>query len=513
MKQDNDHVLLKEMNIDAERQALKKTFTHFGADDAAILRELQPLIERHADEIVDLFYANVEKQPELMEMIERANSNVTRLKKTQRNYLVEMFCGSYDATYFEHRLKIGVIHNRIGLKPNWYLGSYSVYFSAIAPLVMRKYRFQFNKSVKAICAVKKIISLDSQLAMHTYIERLTGDLRAVSLSKDDIESVMSTYSAFIAGVSKGDLAERIEVQGEDDLSRFGINLNNMAQSLSQIAQGVREVSTSMRVTSKQLQGVVQDQSASASEQASAINETTTALEQIRASSNQTLEEVQRLGESADKAHQESSHGVQAVDTAVEGVRQIRQEMKGIAETIFSLNEHTQQIGEIIAVVRNLAQQSKMLALNASIEAAKAGEAGKGFAVVAAEVKDLAEQSQQSTAQIQNILQDIRYATDRSVMATEEGTKGAERGLELVERAGEAVHALMEVVGRTATSSQQIVAATRQEAEGITQVTNAMAEINTVITSLVKSMEETRQASAQVNELAENLTDSVSVYKL
>lgn len=503
---------MEEMDLGVESQALSKSFTQFDHNDAALLKELQPLVEKNADRIVDLFYANVNQQPELLKIIDSAKSNISRLKNSQRKYLIEMFSGNYDAGYFEQRLRIGVIHNRIGLTPNWYLGSYSVYFSAIAPLVMKKYRFNRKKSVDSICALKKIISLDSQLAMHTYIHRLMRDLSAISVSKGDFEDTVTQYNQFVSTIAKGDLSVRLDVKGSGDLAELGNILNHMTQELSEIASGVNNVSTSMRSTSKQLQGVVQDQSASASEQASAINETTTALEQIRATSKQTLAEVQRMGDSAARAEEESSHGMQAVNKAVEGVREIQREMKGIADTIVTLNEHTQQISEIITVVRNLAQQSKMLALNASIEAAKAGEAGKGFAVVAAEVKDLAEQSQQSTSQIQNILQDIRYSTDRSVMATEEGTKGAEKGLELVERAGEAMHALVDVVSQTAVSSNQIVAATRQETEGITQVTNAMGEINVVITSLVNSMEKTRDASAQVERLASRLSDSISVYK-
>ena len=97
-------------------------------------------------------------------------------------------------------------------------------------------------------------------------------------------------------------------------------------------------------------------------------------------------------------------------------------MANIAETILALSEQTQQIGDIIATVNDIADQSNLLALNAAIEAARAGEAGKGFAVVAGEVRSLAEQSRQATAQVKEILGDIQKATNTAVMVTEEGTK-------------------------------------------------------------------------------------------
>ncbi len=184
----------------------------------------------------------------------------------------------------------------------------------------------------------------------------------------------------------------------------------------------------------------------------------------------------------------------------------------IAETILSLSRQTQQIGEITGVVAGLAQHSKMLALNASIEAAKAGESGKGFAVVAAEVKDLAEQSEESTAQVQKILMDIQHATDRAVMATEEGTKGVDQGVLLMGRTGEVVRDLQQVIQKSAMSSQHIVAAVRQEAVAVDQVTTAMGEINQVINQFVTATGQTAASNEELSNLASRLRDMVRRFK-
>jgi methyl-accepting chemotaxis protein len=287
----------------------------------------------------------------------------------------------------------------------------------------------------------------------------------------------------------------------------------MTESLAHVASDTSGAINTIYSTIEQLQSAINNQSAGASEQAAAVNQTTASLDEIKAMAAQAMEKVQVLGETAERSRRESEQGGAAVEQAVAGMASIRERVEGIAHTILALSEQTQQIGEITSVVNNLAQQSKMLALNASIEAAKAGEAGKGFAVVAAEVRELAEQSQQSTAQVQKILQDIRHATDRAVMATEEGSKGVDIGMISVQRSGDAMKKLGEVVRETSIVSQQISAVVRQQFIGLEQVTSAMKEINKVTTQFVSSTQQSKESSAGLSQVAERLRDSVGVYKL
>src|SRR5262249_23175477 len=155
---------------------------------------------------------------------------------------------------------------------------------------------------------------------------------------------------------------------------------------------------------------------------------------------------------------------------------IRQRVENIAETILSLSERTQQIGEIINTVNAIADQSKLLALNASIEAARAGDEGRGFAVVAAEGRQVDEQSRQATARIGEIVNEIQQATNTAVMVTEEGSKGAERGIELVNRAGEAIRDLAATLEEATQAAVQIAASTHQQTNGMSQLAAAMRQI-------------------------------------
>jgi len=469
--------LTEAMGITAAERASRRAFVNLTDDDIALLRELRPVMEAEAERIVDHFYRHIEHHPELMAIIRRAGSTIDRLKQTQRRYLTELFAGQYDEAYFEGRLQIGVIHHQIGLTPRWYLGAYTIYSQLINEIIFRRYMFRPSKAGKAISAVQKVLSIDSQLAIDTYIHGLMDDYKSVSMSRDDIEKRVREYSELIEQVARGDLTRRIEVRGDDELARLGHHLNMMTDSLAAMTGRVTESSDAILGILEQVQQAVNDQSSGAAQQASSVNQTTSTLEEIRSTSRQTLEKALALGEVAERTRQEGEHGLNSVEGTVMGMRKISTRVDAIAQTVLALSDQVQQIGEITTVVNGLAQQSKMLALNASIEAAKAGEAGRGFAVVAAEVKELAEQSQQSTSQVQSMLQEIRKAADRAVMTMEESSKGLESGAQLAERTGATMENLINVIHETSLASQQIVAAVRQEAAGIDQIATGSSELS------------------------------------
>lgn len=344
------------------------------------------------------------------------------------------------------------------------------------------------------------------------VVKISTDITQQVEANIDYKNRVKGYSEFISKVAKGDLRQRIDVGGSNELTVIGGNLNAMVESLMNITNQMGAANNTLLVALAQIQSTVNAQAAGASQQAAAVSEITVTLEEVRSTSAQNLAKTKQLGEVAERVRREGAQGQQILEQAVAGMGVIRERVENIAHTILALSEQTQQIGEITDVVSSIAQQSKMLALNASIEAAKAGEAGKGFAVVAAEVKELAIQSQQSTAQVQKILQDIRRATDRAVMATEEGNRRVDAGVVLVEKSGEMMKQLSEVIDETVRASRQIVAAVQQEVIGIDQVSNSMNEINKVTSQFVSSTQQTQDAAINMNEVAERLKACVSIYK-
>lgn len=363
---------------------------------------------------------------------------------------------------------------------------------------------------------------------HTVMEKMTlvqtlewvllllGFLVSVGIALYTAKSILhhvNIFRQYSNKIASGDLTQRISVQSNDELGLLGQDLNIMTESLSTMTKQITEACHNMVSALEEVRNGVDVQATGASEQASSINQITASLEEIEKSSNQTMDKAKALGESASRTREKGQLGLEAVEQSIIGMKIVREKVQTIAQTILELSNQTQQVGEITALVNTLSQQSKMLALNASIEAAKAGDAGKGFAVVAAEVKTLAEQSEQSTAQVQKILEEIRRATEKAVMVTEEGTKGVDHGTDLVEQTGEIVRSLSDVIHETTIASQQIEAAIRQEGVGIEQITSGMNEINQVTGSFVDNVKQTTEAIGNLSMIAKNLKDHIDTYKL
>lgn len=322
-------------------------------------------------------------------------------------------------------------------------------------------------------------------------------------------------SSMAGHISAGDLTVSAAASSRtDEVGVLKNSFHRMVENLRRMNAEVQEDISILTSSTSEIMAATAQGTSSAAQTAASVSQTTATMEEIKAISTQTMDKAQMLGQIAERTQQEGEHGTRALEQTTAAMRLIRERVEAIAATILALSEQTQQVGEITGAVSTLAQQSKMLALNASIEAAKAGEAGKGFAVVAAEVKDLAEQSQQATHhQVQKILEDIRHATDKAVMATEEGTKQADAGMGLVERTTEAVQKLSQAIHETMVASQQIVAAVRQESSGVDQVSMAMADINKAARQVAAATQQTSQAAGDIGMVADKLRETVSIYKV
>jgi len=253
------------------------------------------------------------------------------------------------------------------------------------------------------------------------------------------------------------------------------------------------------------------QSAGAGAQIAAVAETTATVEEVKASAQHARQLAESVAATALEADRIAAEGVAAIQDATVGMTHIRERVESIADQILALSEQSQQIGEIIATVGDLADQSNMLALNAAIEAARAGEHGRGFAVVAQEIRVLAEQSKLATAQVRTILSDIQRVTNAAVMATEQGTKGVDAGATLIDRAGETITGLADVIQDGSMSAQQITAAVQQHSIGMDQIVAAMIDIQGVTEQNGSAGSDSRQAAEKLIELAHRLNASVQRY--
>jgi len=329
-----------------------------------------------------------------------------------------------------------------------------------------------------------------------------------------LETRVKEYMDFVGEVSKGNLNKRLNLNGsKDNLTILGHNLNKMVGNLKSMAENIQQATSDLASASSEILAATAQNNQGASQQAASVSQTNTTVEEVRQTAEQTTERALSVAQSAKRTAEISKAGRLAVENTVKGMHQIKDKVETIAENIITLSEQTQQIGDIIQTVNDVAEQSNLLALNASIEAARAGEQGKGFAVVASEVKNLAEQSQQATAQVRAILSDIQKATDTLVMVTEEGTKGVDSGVKLANQAGSTIQQMAESVNESAQAAQQIVASAQQQAAGTDQIAMAIGDINQSTTQTLSSTKQTEKAARSLSELGNSLKELVTVYKI
>lgn len=323
-----------------------------------------------------------------------------------------------------------------------------------------------------------------------YLQEMAETARRIS-GNDLTVAVRPLSSQDILGVAFSDMVANLKrVNGDIQTS-----VNVLASSASEILSSTTEVASSVTET------------------ATAVNETTTTVEEVKQTAQISSQKAKYVSEAAQKAVQVSQTGGKAVDETVEKMDRIRQQMESIADGIVRLSEQGQAIGEIIATVNDLAEQSNLLAVNASIEAAKAGEHGKGFAVVAQEVKSLAEQSKQATAQVRGILNEIQKATSSAVLATEQGTKTVEDGMRQSVLAGESIKALATSIAEAAQAATQIAASSQQQLIGMEQVITAMSSIKQASEQNVTGTKQTEAAAHAIHELGQKLKLLVAQYKI
>jgi len=228
-----------------------------------------------------------------------------------------------------------------------------------------------------------------------------------------------------------------------------------------------------------------------------LKEAVTTIKKLNASSLESKASAQKVADKSQEALDLSGKEQEAVKANIEKMKTLKQKIEIIAELILELSEHTQQIGSIIGVVEDITEQTNMLALNAAVEAARAGEHGKGFAVVASEIRKLADESKQSTTKISSLIHDIQQATNSTVMATEEGTKEIESGVDLAHQIATSIEVLRNTVIETAQSVEGIVRTADNQSVCVTEISQV---INLIDQGLAESSASIKNSLAALNGL-------------
>jgi methyl-accepting chemotaxis protein len=357
--------------------------------------------------------------------------------------------------------------------------------------------------------------LRENVVLNRSLERL---VQTEQDSKAALESVVAAYKTYALTVAEGDLSRTLAVEEpalaqSNDLQMLGGSINTIVTGLNEMVRQVQQSSQAVSSAVGEILAASNEQIASATEQEAVVVQTLATVEEVQAIVKQTAERASAVETASQQTTTLLNQGQSAVQGAVAGMFSIQERVTEIATTILALSERTQQIGEIINTVNEIADQSKLLALNASIEAARAGEEGRGFAVVAMEVRQLAEQSRQATSRVADILNEIQQATNTAVMVTEEGSKATDAGVDLVEQAGAVIEEMGQSMESAAQAATQIAASTHQQTNGMDQLAGAIQSIRQATAQTAASTQQAERSAQDLNTMAEQMETVVAQYQL
>jgi methyl-accepting chemotaxis protein len=278
-------------------------------------------------------------------------------------------------------------------------------------------------------------------------------------------------------------------------------------------QIVNSVGANLDAAAMEILASARQQSAVTSEQVAAHQETNATIQQVSESGLQITERAKQVTITAEAVSIANISGLDAVQKANQTVEAIHEQAEAVAQNIVSLSEKTQAVGDILATVNDIAEQSHLLALNAAIEAAAAGEHGRSFSVVAGEIKNLANQSKSATVKVKTILGDIQKEIGTSVMLTEEAVKRVDLGKHQADVAASAIRNMAANIDQSVQAFQQIVAGTSQQQIGFENVRQALKDMSRGSEQASVSTRQTEKSAASLTEIGAQLRVASERYRL
>ncbi|HPP77564.1 Cache 3/Cache 2 fusion domain-containing protein [Methanospirillum sp.] len=334
-----------------------------------------------------------------------------------------------------------------------------------------------------------------------YRRIIAGFNKTLETITEPVNEAMRLAHCYASGDFTARFDEKIPVAGEfvayrDALNTIGIELSRLMKLITEeLFEGVSVLS----VASNEILTVTSQLSSASSQTAETVNETSDTVETVRKKTDLVNQKTKSMSEKAMKAIEVSQTGQQSVQEILDGMNHIQRQMDMISMNVVKLSEQSQAIGEIIATVTDISEQSNLLAVNASIEAAKAGDFGKGFAVVAHEIHNLAQQSKQATGTIRTILTDIQRGVSSTVVSAERGSHTVADAVRLTTDARKAIEVLTRSIADSSHEAIEITKSIQDQVAGMDQITKAIENIRN---AAQKNLEITRKAEKTAEDLHE-----------
>lgn len=329
-------------------------------------------------------------------------------------------------------------------------------------------------------------------------------------------SIVSRLDRFVLAlgqVSQGDMTVRVEVESRDELGQLGESVNTLTSQLRSMLRSISEASQSLAASAEQSNAIsratnnaIRVQREQTEQVVVAMTEMSSTVEDVARSAGNTLQQVTN----ADK---ETSNGHRVVTSSIDAINRLAQEVENSVQVINRLDNYSDQIGTVLDVIRGIAEQTNLLALNAAIEAARAGEQGRGFAVVADEVRTLASRTQQSTAEIQQTIERLQQGAREAVQVMARSRQEAESSVSQTAQAGESLGRITQAMSVINDMSTQIASAAEEQTAVTQEMHRNMTQIASAAESTSDGAEQNLKASQELARLAEELQKMVKRFTI
>ncbi|MAX22972.1 MAG: chemotaxis protein [Phycisphaeraceae bacterium] len=403
----------------------------------------------------------------------------------------------------EHTPKLSYVAPIQG-KP-WYIGC-GVYIDDVKEQ-MANSQARIDQSVFKSMSISTIIiccySLLIVVPFVLYLIRksIIGPIRQISDMMTDIAE------------GEGDLTQRIEIKSNDELGKLAQGFNTFAQkihdTIAQVASSANEVASA----ATEIAAVSDEMANGLSQQSNQVHQISSAIEEMNASIVEVARKSTEVSKHAEQGAESAEDGGKIVFETVDQMQSIKQTVSDTATSVEELGKRGEQIGQIIEVINDIADQTNLLALNAAIEAARAGEHGRGFAVVADEVRKLADRTTKATDEVAKSITAIQDETKLAVERMGRGTDQVANGVERASEAGESLKKIVESSKTAAEMIQSIAAAAEQQSTASTQVANNIEHISSFTRQSSEGASQAAEASGQLSSKAEQLQNLVKQFKI
>lgn len=354
-----------------------------------------------------------------------------------------------------------------------------------------------DKHGKVVGALEFVTDLTKAKQFENYLNKNANDLLVE----------MDKFAA-------GDLTVSITASNENDvIGKLFSGFNKVVTNLKSIILNLTDAVQATASASNQISSSTEELAAGAQEQSAQTGEIAGAVNQMSATIIQTTRHAAEASENAKEAGTVAKEGGKAVEDTINGMGRIANVVSRAAQVVLELGKGSEQIGEIVQVIDDIADQTNLLALNAAIEAARAGEQGRGFAVVADEVRKLAERTTKATKEIAVMIKRIQSDTKEAVVSMNEGTKEVEVGKELAERAGSSLRQIIGSSGKVVDIITQVAAASEEQSSAAEQISKNIESISNVTHEAASGTQQIARAAEDLNRLTDNLQNLISQFKV